>query len=301
MHVLDLADGSSQWSFKAGGSIYANVAVDGKYLVFNAADSSVYCLDKEKQSLLWKYPTEKELVAVPIISDGVVYSGASDGIFRAINLVDGHLIWQYEGVNSYVEARPLIYQDKIIFGAWDGHLYALNIKDGSLAWKWHGDKTAPLYSPAACWPVAANGKVFVAAPDRYLSAIDATSGETIWRNNDWKFRETVGVSGDGKSVFARSMTDSVVAVNTKSAKFDLLWQGDFKYGYDIAPSMPVEKEGTLFWATKNGLITAANAANGAVIWQHKFEDFLINTVQPLSSKQLVFSNIDGKTARIGLK
>ena len=101
-------------------------------------------------------------------------------------------------------------------------------------------------------------------------------------------------------VFARSMTDSVVAVSSSSPKFKLLWQEDFHYGYDIAPSMPMEKDGTLYWGTKNGLLTAADAKTGSILWQHKFENFLINTVLPLNDHELIFSNIDGKTVRIGL-
>ena len=246
------------------------------------------------------YPTDNALVAVPVIFNGVVYTGSSDGIFRAIDLADGKLIWQFQQVEGFVETRPLIYQDKVIFGAWDGHMYALNLQDGTLAWTWQGKSSSPLYSPAACWPVGADGKIFFAAPDRFLSAVDAQNGKTVWRNNDWKFRETIGLSGDGKMVFARSMTDSVVAVSTSSQNFDLVWQADFKYGYDIAPSMPIEKDGTLFWGTKNGLITAAGAKDGKIIWQYKFENFLINTVEPINARQVVFSNIDGKTGLIGL-
>lgn len=299
LHVLDLKDGSEQCAFMAGGAIYATAAVEGNYLVFNAADSFIYCVDKEKQELLWKYRTKNALVAVPVIFNGVVYTGASDGMFRAIRLSDGNLVWQYQPVPGFVETKPLIYREKVIFGAWDGHLVALHIEDGSLAWKWTGEMVSPLYSPAACWPVGAGGKVFVAAPDRYLSAVDVQTGKTVWRNKDWKFRETVGLSTDGKVVFARSMTDSVIAVRTRSPKFDPVWQEDFDYGYDIAPSMPVEKDGTLFWGTKSGLITAANAEDGSIIWQYKFENFLINTVAPLNAGQVIFSNIDGKTGLLG--
>ncbi|UCF63719.1 MAG: PQQ-binding-like beta-propeller repeat protein [bacterium] len=300
LHVLDLRTGLERWSYLAGGAIYSAAAVDSNYLVFNAADSIVHCLKRDKQSLLWQYRTNNALLAVPVIFKGVVYTGASDGIFRAINLADGKLIWQFQKVMGFVETRPLIFRDKVIFGAWDGHLYALNLNDGSLAWTWHGEISSPLYSPAACWPVGAYGKVFIAAPDRFLSAVDVQTGKTIWRNNDWKFRETVGISNVGDVAYARSMTDSVIAISTHSRNFNLVWHENFKYGYDIAPSMPMEKDGTLFWGTKNGLITAANAKDGKLIWQYRFENYLINTVEPISSGQVVFSNIDGKTGLIGL-
>ena len=45
---------------------------------------------------------------------------------------------------------------------------------------------------------------------------------------------------------------------------------------------------------KNGLIFAAEAENGSLKWQYKFENYLINTVFPLDDQRVIFSNIDGK-------
>ena len=89
------------------------------------------------------------------------------------------------------------------------------------------------------------------------------------------------------------MTDSVVAFAANVGKPKIIWAEDFGYGYDIAPSMPVEKDGTLFWGTKNGLIIAADAVSGELKWKYKFENYLINTVTPVSAGQVLFSNIDG--------
>jgi len=77
--------------------------------------------------------------------------------------------------------------------------------------------------PFACF------QIFFTAPDRFLSAVDVQNGKTVWRNNNWKFRETVGISNDGEVVFARSMTDSVIAVRSRSQNFNPVWQADFKY------------------------------------------------------------------------
>ena len=77
--------------------------------------------------------------------------------------------------------KPLIYEDKVIFGAWDNNLYALDKASGKELWKWNGNLTRMHFSPAAVWPVAANGKIFITDPQRAMTAIDANSGKTIWR------------------------------------------------------------------------------------------------------------------------
>src|SRR6185295_7297970 len=110
---------------------------------------------------LWHFETERPLVACPRMANDTVFIGGSVGKFRALNLADGKQRWAFEGVSGFVETRPLIYGGKVIFGAWDGHLYALDTKTGVLVWKWKGDRPGALLSPAACWPVASDGKVFV--------------------------------------------------------------------------------------------------------------------------------------------
>jgi outer membrane protein assembly factor BamB/predicted phosphohydrolase len=293
IYAMSQKEGTVLWNFKASGAIYGTAAVYNNSLVFTAADSMIYCIDSETGVEKWKVSTGNALVSVPAIRDEIVYVGASDGIFRALDLRHGEIIWEFPHIGSFVETKPLLYDNKVIFGAWDGNLYALNMETGELEWKWNTGKLSPLYSPAACWPVAADGKIFVATPDRYLSAIRAGDGKTVWRDNHWKFRETVGISQDDQIVFGRSMTDSVVAYSADTNQPNVVWASDFKYGYDIAPSMPMEKNGTLFWGTKNGLITAADAQSGQLKWQYKFENFLINTVMPISADQVLFSNIDG--------
>jgi len=118
---------------------------------------------------------------------------------------------EFSSVGGFVETKPLVYNGKVIFGAWDTFLYALNANDGSLAWKWTNGNAGVLYSPAACWPVAANGKIFIVGPDRFMTAIDAETGNTVWRSKRYQVRECVGISEDGQRVYARCMTDTVVA------------------------------------------------------------------------------------------
>jgi len=293
MIALDKKSGAEIWRYQTGKAIYGTAASENNLLVFTSADSAIHCIDINTKKEIWKIKTGNALVSVPAIENGIVYVGSSDGIFRSIDLNTGDLLWENKEIVGYVETKPLIYDNKIIFGAWDSKLYALDKNTGKLDWTWEGPFKHTLYSPAACWPVAAAGKIFIAAPDRNISAIDAKNGKTIWRNYKWKFRETIGISGNGKYIFARSMTDSVVAFQSSGPQAKVIWAKDFGYGYDIAPSMPIEKDGTVFWGTKNGLIIAADSETGKLEWKYKFQNYLINTLYPINNHSILFSNIDG--------
>ena len=294
MFCMDMESGHVVWTAELSGGILGTAAVSEKYVVCTSLDSNIYCMDARDGGLIWRYKTKEPMVSVPLVGPGeVVYTGASDGVFRALNAESGELIWAYPGVGAYVESKPLVYRDLVIFGAWDAALYALNSREGTVKWIWRGPKEHPLYSPAACWPVAANGKVFIAAPDRVVTSIDVLTGETLWRCNAWKFRETIGISSDSDLVYARSMTDSVVAFDSRSGSEHVIWAQDFGYGYDIAPSMPMESGGTLYWGTKNGVICAADAKTGKLRWKYRFKNTVINTVHPVDGERVLFSNLDG--------
>jgi len=287
----------TKWSesdFTTGSAVYATPAIaDGK-AVFGSTDKNIYCLEVKNGRLLWKVATGAAVVGGAAIEKGTVYIGGSDRTFRAIELASGKVIWEFHGLGGFVETRPLVYRGKVIFGAWDTWLYALNAADGSLAWKWSNGGRALLYSPAACWPAGAGGKVFIAAPDRYLTAIDAATGQTVWRSNQFAVRETVGVSRDGRRVYARCINDTVVALSASAAQPELLWSTNCGYGYDIDPSMPVEMGGTVYFGTKNGLVYALDGRMGAVLWKYRIGVTVVNTPLPVNARQAVFTDLDGR-------
>jgi outer membrane protein assembly factor BamB/predicted phosphohydrolase len=294
VYAFSLDDGSDRWRFATGSAVYSTPDVTDGKVVLGSSDHFIYCLDAENGRLVWKYRTGAPVVATPKIEDRLVFVGGSDSTFRALDLRSGKLKWEFKGIGGFIETRPKVYQDRVIFGAWDTHLYALQVDDGSLAWKWSSDRPGVLYSPAACWPVAAQGKVFIAAPDRYLTAIDVTSGATVWRSNRYQVRETVGLAENASRVYARCMIDTVIAFSPSSPKLDVLWARDCGYGYDIDPSMPIEKDGDLFFATKNGFVVALDAASGDLLWKHRMGVTIVHTPVLLDAHRVVACDLDGK-------
>lgn len=294
-----LVSGRRNWSVATGGSVYSTAAVapwgrsGALRAVVGSADGSIRCLDPETGRSIWTYRTEGPVVASPMIADTVVYCGASDGRFRALSLADGRLVWEYPGVAGFVESTPVMYDNKILFGAWDTYLYALDRTTGALAWKWSNGNSTRNLSPAACTPVAADGKIFIVAPDRFTTAIDVRTGSNVWRTKAHEVREMIGHSEDSSIVYVRTMNDSLVALSAAGTAPRVLWSLDCKYGYDFAPSMPVEKNGSVFFGTKNGLVYCVNARTHAVAWIHKIGNTVINTVTPLSSTDVLVTSMDG--------
>jgi len=299
VYCLSVKNGKECWRFRTGSSVYATPDIaDGK-AVFGSTDKNIYCIDVRSGREAWHIATGAPVVGGATIANGVVYIGGSDRVFRAIELGTGRAIWEFKDLAGFVETKPLVYGGRVIFGAWDTYLYALNARDGSLAWKWSNGSLGILYSPAACWPVAAGGKVFVAAPDRYMTALKAATGKAVWRSNQFQVRETVGLSRDATRVYARTMNDTVVAFSASADKPEVVWSSNCGYGYDIDPSMPVEKDGIVFFGTKNGWVYALEGQSGTVRWKYRVGVTVVNTPVAISAKRALFSDLDGRVMLVG--
>jgi len=296
VRAFALDSGKVRWKFKTGNAVYSTPDVAGDRVGVASADGCVYALRAASGKQVWKFKTARPIVACPRIADGVVFIGSSEGKFRALDLVTGRLVWEFRDVQGFVETRPLVHDGKVIFGAWGGSLYALDAKTGALAWKWKGDRPAALLSPAACWPVAAAGKVFIVAPDRKMTAIDAQTGNQIWRTGDYAVRESIGLSTDSRRIYVRAMNDFFYAFDTAPAQPEKLWATNAGFGYDINSAMLAEKDGVVFYGTKNGVLFALDGQTGAVRWQHKLGTGVMNTVVPMSARAVLATDVGGKIA-----
>ena len=306
-YCLDLATGATKWTFDTGMRIVGSPAVADGVVVFGSANYNVYGLDAKTGTQLWSYTTNQAVMGAATIHEGVAFIGGGDGRMFAFDLKTGTVKWSFDELKNYVLTRPLVYGDKLYFGAWDTYLYALNLEDGSLAWKWSNGKSNPKLSPASVWPVAADGKIFITAPDRYFTCLDAETGAEIWRTKEYKVRETVGLSEDGKTVYSKCMWDTVVAISTATPSeamrleakgYEVLWASHAGFGYEHNPAMPLEKGGVLWVSTKNGLLLGMDAKTGVVLWRHKIGNSILNTPLPLSATDCIFTSSEGTITRI---
>ena len=298
MYALDARTGKTEWTFATGMRIVGSPAVEDGIVVFGSTNDTIYGLRVTDGKPLWRVPTRQAVMGAVAIHKGVAYIGGGDGYMRAIDIHSGEVKWAFGGLGNYVLTRPLVYRDKLYFGCWDTYFYALNLNDGSLVWRWTNGKSNEKLSPASVWPVASDGKIFITAPDRFWTCLDAETGAQIWRTNQYKVRETVGLSEDGKTVYSKCMWDDIVALDAMAREPQEKWVVNAGFGYEHDPCMPLEKGGTLWVGTKNGLLIGMDAKTGRVMWRHKIGNSILNTVLPLSGKECIVTSSEGTITRI---
>ncbi|MGV8135099.1 MAG: PQQ-binding-like beta-propeller repeat protein [Mangrovibacterium sp.] len=292
----NLQTGALKWTCRTSGKIYSTPAISEGRVVCASTDSTIFCLDLLSGGQIWKIKTGKAIVASPAIDGNSVFIGSSEGIFRSLDLKTGKLNWQFKGVKNFVECRPLVYADKVYFGSWGNTFYALNKKTGSIKWK-REKHTNRMLSPAAVWPVAANGKVFIVAPDRHMTALDAETGREVWDSDRYSCRESIGISKDGGLVYIKNMTEgNVDAFYTRTGEQQLAWECKACLGYEIAPSPITEEDNFVFVPTTNGIVCAIDKQSHQVAWKHKLSNALVNLILPVDNSRVLITTLDGKIA-----
>lgn len=292
--AYNLKTGKKLWAYQSGNRIVGTPAAQNGIVVFGSADQYIYGIDAKNGSVKWRIQAEAPVLGAVTIQQGIAYIGSSDHIFRAIDIQNGKVVWTYNNVKGYVETKPLVTNNQVIFGAWDNTLYSLDKHNGHENWRWTGNLTRMHFSPAAVWPVATQNRVFIVDPERALTAIDLTTGATIWRTYQSKVRETIGLSADQTRIYAKTMQDSVVCYSTTATQPQQLWSTNLGFGYEHATSMMAEQRGIVFGSTKEGLVFALDAKTGNLKWKHKIGNSLINTVVPVGRNQLLVTAASGE-------
>jgi outer membrane protein assembly factor BamB len=132
-----------------------------------------------------------------------------------------------------------------------------------------------------------------------MTAINAKTGAQVWRTGNYMVRESIGLAEDQTRFFVRAMQDFMYAFSTTSSQPETIWEAKPGFSYDINSAMPVEKDGALFYGTKNGLLFALDSKTGVTRWQHRIGVGVINTVVPLGGDQVLAADFDGNVTMIG--
>ena len=143
-------------------------------------------------------PNDVGLVSTPLVVDGVLYFTGTMNIIRAVDAVNGKLIWEFDPeVGKAIKGKRQMgwvhnrgisfYNGKVFTATWDGRLIAIDAKTGSKIWSAVTfDPERSLYITGA--PKAFAGKVLIGnggteeGPTRgFVTAFDAETGKEAWK------------------------------------------------------------------------------------------------------------------------
>lgn len=299
--VADATNGKTVWAYKTGGKVYSTPIVYQNTVWCASSDSYLYGLSVKNGRMQHKLKNDNAVVGSPAVDNEKVMVAGSDGHCRAWNVNTGKPVWQFDSVKNFVVARPQVKDGVLFFGSWGNEFYALDTQTGKSRWIWHNGQSNRMFSPAQVIPVITHSRVYLVSPDRFMTVLNEQTGEVVWRHNDPenRVRESIGISEDGKTVYAKTMDGKILAIDATVPEREIKWISSGEdMGYELAPSPVVEKNGIVYSPTDKGLIYAYRASDGVFLWKYRISNGLINMILPTDNNELYVSAMDGKLMKL---
>lgn len=76
----------------------------------------------------------------PIIKDGTIFFGSSDGNFYALDIVSGYMRWVFR-TEGIINSVPFADEKNVYFGSNDGKVYAVSLDEGEEVWEFETEST----------------------------------------------------------------------------------------------------------------------------------------------------------------
>jgi len=224
---------------------------DGR--VFFGSDASCLYAATEEGMMLWKYETAARVRGAPAVEGQTVFFGSDDGIFHAVETEDGTAKWTFSTGESIVSS-PLVKDGRVMFGSGDGVFYCLDARDGGRIFTFEAG--APIVSS----PCLSAGAVCFAS-DRYLYAIDASTGRRRWRFELPADSECTPAASE-TMVYLGDSEGNVHAVNLSTGEKQ--WSARVQGPIAVAVALSTR---LLHFGDASGRLYAMNRETGRIMWE----------------------------------
>ena len=217
----------------------------------------MYALSLEDGEELWKFETDLGFSGAASYRDGLVYAGDYDGFFYAWDAKTGEEVWSFDSESEVFQGCNF-YGENLIFGSGYGYLYCLDAKTGELNWKWLSE------DQIQCFPTIVEDRAFVAGCDGRLHIINLKDGK------ERGFVELGAPTGSspavlGNFLFVGTEGQELLAIDWKEER--TVWsyrspgrrQGSFWGGAAITDDV-------IYIGSLDQRLHAVNPADGSPIW-----------------------------------
>ncbi|AMW33279.1 PQQ-binding-like beta-propeller repeat protein [Fervidobacterium islandicum] len=122
LYAVNSEDGSVIWKFGTDSELTVTPALDKDGRIYFGSGKRFYCLDKDK-NVLWEFSTKSEISSPPTITDDYIYFGCKNGDFYSLR-TDGTVDWYYKFLTG-VYAKPAVSKTGTVYvPCSDGSVYA---------------------------------------------------------------------------------------------------------------------------------------------------------------------------------
>ena len=220
--------------------------------------------------LLWKFKTGGPLHASPVIANGILYIGSTDGKLYALDAKQWGIKWVFDAGDT-IRYSATVLGDRVYFSARNNKVYALDAKTGEKLWEF---KTKSWIDAP---PIVADNKVYVGAFPSKIYLLNARTGELEARRE-----RTVRIQGIEYGCANGVFRPVFPEHNAK------VWRG-YTAGSE---SYPVTANGIAYIGARDGRIHGFDLASKTETWVYQTDGF-VDAAPAISDGVLYAASGDG--------
>ena len=119
------------WKFKTGGPLYASPVIANGVLYIGSTDGKLYALDAKRWGIKWVFDAGDAIRYSAAVLGDRVYFSARNNKVYALDAKTGEKLWEFKSKN-WMDASPVVVDNKVYVGAFRSKIYVLNARTGSL-------------------------------------------------------------------------------------------------------------------------------------------------------------------------
>ena len=273
------------------------LVTEGRIYV-GAASRHLYSLNVSSGELLWKFPVSDWIRSRPVSAGDYIYAVSIDGTLYKLTL-NGELKWKVKVGSHQVFADLTLENGKVFINSADYYLWCLNASDGVMLWRrslleaiYRNGRRVLADVPAGgadfqSSPVIDEGKVLIGTPSHFVYAINASTGEEVWRFEA------------GGGIPAAPVTDAGRVFFGEEGGVGLFYCIDLENGLPIWTqklgwvwSSANIAHGRVFVPGVNGLVYGLDEETGEILWSYKTGRNCYSS-PPVDNERVFFGSWDG--------
>lgn len=182
-----------------------SAASDGTFLFQPIYDQrrviAVECRSGKRQ---WAYQTRGWLTSHPVVAGKYVLFGGDDVFLHCVDRQTGTVVWKFPP-GAEIDAAPAVANGFVYLAGRNARVHCLELDSGKPVWMHRMD---PMIEGSFFWcaPLVTDDAVYIGSSIGFLTALDATTGESKWGVSVANGAEisSFALATDGKRLFAAS-------------------------------------------------------------------------------------------------
>lgn len=264
VYALNQSDGSIAWQAQLSSEILASPVYGSDVVVARTGDGKVFGLSPFDGSVIWTISRQLPKLTLrgdskPLIFQGVVFTGFSDGTLAALEAKSGRALWDFpisfpRGTNELdrladVDTDPLMVGNFIYVSSYQEITHALNIPEQRIAWSVDVSSFNPLAYDAAY--------LYISDKQGVVHKIDRANGDKVWSQEGLRVYNVSAPVSIGPYVAVADGKGSLYIMN----KSDGSYAGRHRLGADTILGAPIVDADTVIFIDSDGRLQSLSLGN----------------------------------------